>query len=157
MPAATGSSQPLIISPLMMTRMRMNLYNNVHSVRLCVGILCLEGASLGLLCKCVCVRVGVCVFSYGRPRVHLPFSPWQLVLIGRPWGEEISCLAPNQHASLIYRPPSTGALIVSKCVCLCLSACASMREKETRGRGRELCVRGRSAVRSGERSLCSFC
>lgn len=29
--------------------------------------------------------------------------PWQPLLIGRPWGGHISCLAPNQHAALIRR------------------------------------------------------
>lgn len=37
--------------------------------------------------------------------------------------------------------PSTGAMIVSNCVCLCLSACASMRERKQEGEGvRESCV-----------------
>lgn len=48
---------------------------------------------------CVCV----CIFFWPVLSAFAVF-PWQAVLIGWPWGTEISCLAPNQHASLIHHP-----------------------------------------------------
>lgn len=63
----------------------------------------------------VYVYVCVCVFLWPVLSAFAIF-PWQAVLIGWPWGREISCLAPNQHASLIHHllPPQ-----LRVCVCVC--------------------------------------
>lgn len=62
---------------------------------------------------CVCfVGLCVCVFSWCVLSAFSVF-PWQAVLIGWPWGKAISCLAPNQHASLIpYLVPPPLCVVV---------------------------------------------
>lgn len=90
------------------------------------------------LCACVYVCVSISVFSSGPSWVLLLFFPWQAVLIGWPWGKEISCLAPNQHASLIHHPLPP-QLWVRLCVCACV------KEKESKSKcQREVCAFRRS-------------
>lgn len=96
------------------------------------------------VCPCLCV----CVFFWPVLSAF-PVFPWQVVLIGWPWGEEISCLAPNQHASLIHHPLLPRSWVN---VCVCVSTSVRLCEKESKRES----VRGRS-VRSGDHTLCSFC
>lgn len=80
---------------------------------------------------CVRVYVCVCVFFWTVLSAFAVF-PWQVVLIGWPWGEEISCLAPNQHASLIHHP-----LLPRSWVNVCVCARKKARERVSEG---GLCV-----------------
>ncbi|CAB1413938.1 unnamed protein product [Pleuronectes platessa] len=50
------------------------------------------------------VRVDGCSSEGGLVPAGAQERAGPAVLIGRPWGKEISCLAPNQHASLIRHP-----------------------------------------------------
>lgn len=116
-----------------------------------------RGASPGLSCRllCTCARVGVRVFSYGRPWVLLPFfslaarSDWPT--LGR--GDIMFSPKPTcipHLASAVHR--------CHDCVCLRLCVCASVRErKQEVERERESCVSegGLLCVQASARSALS--